>query len=99
MYCVITRLELIELRRIVDQFDGSAFITVSDISEIIGEHMKKMRFRRKKRKRRRKTIKRRVQNKSTPMKMHKKCLTQEKTYAIMALLQQKRFQFAAICKV
>lgn len=41
MYCVITRLELIELRRIVDQFDGSAFITVSDISEIIGEHMKK----------------------------------------------------------
>lgn len=41
MYCVITRLELMELRRIVDQFDGSAFITVSDISEIIGEHMKK----------------------------------------------------------
>ena len=41
MYCVMTRLELMELRRIVDQYDGSAFITVSDISEIIGEHIKK----------------------------------------------------------
>lgn len=41
MYCVMTRLELMELRRIVDQFDGSAFITVSDVSEIIGEHIKK----------------------------------------------------------
>ena len=41
MYCVMTRLELMELRRIVDQYDGTAFITVSDISEIIGEHIKK----------------------------------------------------------
>lgn len=41
MYCVMTRLELMELRRIVDKYDGSAFITVSDISEIIGEHIKK----------------------------------------------------------
>lgn len=41
MYCVITRLELMELRRIVDKYDGSAFITVSDISEIIGNHIKK----------------------------------------------------------
>ena len=38
MYCVITRLEL---RRIVEKYDGSAFITVSDISEIIGDHIKK----------------------------------------------------------
>ena len=38
MYCVITRLELMELRRIVEKYDGSAFITVSDISEIIGDH-------------------------------------------------------------
>lgn len=41
MYCVITRLELMELRRIVEKYDGSAFITVSDISEIIGDHIKK----------------------------------------------------------
>lgn len=41
MYCVMTRLEIMELRRIVDRFDGSAFITVSDISEIIGEHIKR----------------------------------------------------------
>ena len=40
MYCVITRLELMELRRIVAKYDGSAFITVSDISEIIGNHIK-----------------------------------------------------------
>lgn len=42
MYCVITRLELMELRRIVEKYDGSAFITVSDISEIIGDHIKKI---------------------------------------------------------
>lgn len=41
MYCVIARLELMELRRIVEKYDGSAFITVSDISEIIGDHIKK----------------------------------------------------------
>ena len=41
MYCVITRLELMGLRRIVEKYDGSAFITVSDISEIIGDHIKK----------------------------------------------------------
>lgn len=41
MYCVMTRLEIMELRRIVDRYDGSAFITVSDISEIIGEHIKR----------------------------------------------------------
>ena len=41
MYCVITRLELMELRRIVEKYDCSAFITVSDISEIIGDHIKK----------------------------------------------------------
>ena len=41
MYYVITRLELMELRRIVEKYDGSAFITVSDISEIIGDHIKK----------------------------------------------------------
>ena len=41
MYCVITRLEHMELRRIVKKYDGSAFITVSDISEIIGDHIKK----------------------------------------------------------
>ncbi|MCD7958407.1 MAG: DUF2179 domain-containing protein [Ruminococcus sp.] len=37
----MTRLEIMELRRIVDRYNGTAFITVSDISEIIGEHIKK----------------------------------------------------------
>lgn len=41
LYCVITRVELPELKRIVHDSDTSAFVTVSDISEIIGNHIKR----------------------------------------------------------
>lgn len=42
LYVVITRLELSELRDIVNRDDRKAFVTVTDISEIIGRHMKKL---------------------------------------------------------
>lgn len=41
LYCVVTRIELSELKRIVQDDDGSAFMTVSDVSEIVGKHIKK----------------------------------------------------------
>ena len=40
IYVALTRLELPELRRIINDEDNSAFVTVSDISEIIGNHIK-----------------------------------------------------------
>ena len=40
LYCVITRIEVPELKRIVEEEDGSAFVTITDISEIIGQHIK-----------------------------------------------------------
>ncbi len=41
LYCVVTRIELSELKRIVREDDGSAFMTISDVSEIVGKHIKK----------------------------------------------------------
>ena len=41
MYCVLNRLEIYELKRLIKEVDMSAFITVSDVSEIIGKHIKK----------------------------------------------------------
>ncbi len=41
LYCVVTRIELSELKRIVKNDDGSAFMTISDVSEIVGKHIKK----------------------------------------------------------
>lgn len=41
LYCVVTRIELSELKRIVKEDDGSAFMTISDVSEIVGTHIKK----------------------------------------------------------
>lgn len=41
LYCVVTRIELPLLKKVVREDDASAFMTVSDVSEIIGEHMKK----------------------------------------------------------
>ena len=41
LYTVITRLELPELREIVKSADISSFVTVSDVSEVIGTHIKK----------------------------------------------------------
>ncbi|MBQ3425579.1 MAG: YitT family protein [Clostridia bacterium] len=40
LYCVITRMELSEIKRIVRNSNTSAFVTVTDISEIIGTHIK-----------------------------------------------------------
>ncbi len=40
LYCVITRLELSTMIKIVEKDDYSAFMTVSDVSEIIGRHIK-----------------------------------------------------------
>lgn len=40
LYVVVTRLEIFELRKIVDDADDSAFVTITDVSEIIGKHMK-----------------------------------------------------------
>ena len=40
LYCVVTRAEVHDLREIVDSIPGSAFVTVSDVAEIFGEHIK-----------------------------------------------------------
>lgn len=40
LYCVITRIELSTMRKIIEGDDYSAFMTVSDVSEIIGKHIK-----------------------------------------------------------
>lgn len=40
LYCVITSFEVWELKHIINTVDSSAFITISDISEIIGNHIK-----------------------------------------------------------
>lgn len=41
LYCVLNRLEIYELKRLINSVDTSAFIAVSDVSEIIGKHIKK----------------------------------------------------------
>lgn len=41
LYCVLTRLEIYQLKHLIKEVDASAFITISDVSEIIGEHIKK----------------------------------------------------------
>lgn len=40
MYCVLTRMEIYELRHIVEEMDESAFITILEVSDIIGQHIK-----------------------------------------------------------
>lgn len=47
LYCVLTRFEVYQLKDIINQIDTSAFIAVSDVSEIIGRHIKKTRQNRK----------------------------------------------------
>ncbi len=42
LYCVLTRFEIHELKEIIKGIDSSAFIAVSDVSEIIGNHVKKL---------------------------------------------------------
>ena len=40
MYCVLTRIEIFELKHIIDDMDSSAFVTITDVSDIIGNHIK-----------------------------------------------------------
>ena len=40
LYCVLTRIEIYELKKIVANMDSSAFITILDVSDIIGNHIK-----------------------------------------------------------
>ena len=40
LYCVLTRFEIYELKRLINEVDASAFITISDVAEIIGNHIK-----------------------------------------------------------
>ena len=40
LYCVLTRIEIFELKRIVRDQDKSAFISIIDVTDIIGEHIK-----------------------------------------------------------
>lgn len=41
LYCVLNRFEIYDLKKIIKSVDASAFITISDVSEIIGTHIKK----------------------------------------------------------
>ena len=43
LYCVLTRIEIYELRRIAEEMDESCFITILDVSDIIGQHIKSTR--------------------------------------------------------
>ncbi|MCR5211671.1 MAG: YitT family protein [Lachnospiraceae bacterium] len=40
LYCVITRAEMFELRKLLEEVPGSSFTTISDVSEILGNHIK-----------------------------------------------------------
>ena len=40
LYCVLTRIEVYELKKICQEMDQSSFITILEVSEIIGEHIK-----------------------------------------------------------
>lgn len=40
LYCVLTRMEVFELKKICNDMDKSSFISISDVSEIIGDHIK-----------------------------------------------------------
>lgn len=40
LYCVITRVEIFELKRLVEEMDESAFVTILEVSDIIGNHIK-----------------------------------------------------------
>ncbi len=41
LYCVITRIEVSAIKKIINDTDGSAFVTISDVNEIIGSHIKR----------------------------------------------------------
>ncbi len=41
LYCVLNRLEVYELKKLIKSADASAFIAINEVSEIIGNHIKK----------------------------------------------------------
>lgn len=41
LYCVVTRIEIPIMKKILQDDDASGFMTVSDVSEIVGNHIKK----------------------------------------------------------
>lgn len=41
LYCVITRVEVSAIKKIINDADVSAFMTISDVSEIVGNHIKR----------------------------------------------------------
>ena len=40
LYCVVTRAEIHELKLLLKEFPGSTFTTISEVSEIVGSHIK-----------------------------------------------------------
>ena len=40
LYCVLNRLEVYELKKLINEADASAFIAINEVSEIIGNHIK-----------------------------------------------------------
>ncbi len=40
LYCVLTRIEVFELKRICEDMDQSSFVTILEVSDIIGNHIK-----------------------------------------------------------
>ena len=40
LYCVVTRIEVATVKQIIHAMDGSAFVTLTDVSEILGQHIK-----------------------------------------------------------
>ncbi len=40
LYCVLTRIEIFELKHIASRMDNSAFITILEVGDIIGDHIK-----------------------------------------------------------
>ena len=41
LYLVITRLEIVKLKNIIDEIDDTAFVTISDVHEVMGGRIKK----------------------------------------------------------
>ena len=40
LYCVVTRAEVFELKALIAEVPGSSFTTISEVSEIVGQHLK-----------------------------------------------------------
>lgn len=40
LYCVVTRAEIFELKKVIASVEGSTFTTISEVSEIVGKYVK-----------------------------------------------------------